>query len=796
MFVPLLVLRNAFRHKLRTALTVVGLVVAIAAFGLLRTVVDAWYAGAERELVGAAGHAQLDLARVPAAAQLRAEDPPGRRRGVGRWANWFGGVYAASATSSRSSRSAAPATSTCIRSSCFRTSERKAFLRDREGAIAGRKLADMYGWKVGDQIPLRGTIYPGHVEVHAARHLRRRRRRTDTSQLFFHWDYLNETIKRQCPAARRPGGRVRRAARAIPKRRPRSRSAIDATFRNSLAETLTETEKAFQLGFVAMTEAILLAIQAVSLRRHRDHHGGDGEHDGDDRARALRRIRDAQGARLQQRLRRDADLRRIARHRAARRRARHRAHVSDGGGVRERASGRSCSRSSRCREETVAMQLAARAGRRRRGGGGSRRGAPRASASSTACARSAERHAHEPIPLTYIARNLWRAQAHDRADRRRHGAGRVRVRDGADARRGPRADARGDGPGRQRRRHPRAARRPRCKAASIGRRRRSSRRLPEIAVGGGRPAAGLEGAGRADQPAEARDGQAVERRDPRRDAAGPRAAAAGALVEGRMFRPGTAEIVAGRSIARRLPGRRDSARRCASRRATGRWSACSTPATPASTPRSGATPSRCCRRSAAPASRRCCSGWTTPTGSTRSRRRSRATRACTLEAKREQRFYADQSEALSNFISYLGTAISVIFSIGAMIGAMITMYASVASRTGEIGTLRALGFSRGAILAAFLGEALLLGLLGGVVGLARRVGDAGAVDLDDELPDVRRARVLVHADAADRRRVAGLRARHGLRRRLPAGRARGADEDRRRAARRLKRHRARSCAPA
>ena len=89
----------------------------------------------------------------------------------------------------------------------------------------------------------------------------------------------------------------------------------------------------------------------------------------------------------------------------------------------------------------------------------------------------------------------------------------------------------------------------------------------------------------------------------------------------------------------------------------------------------------------------------------------------TVEAKREQRFYADQSEALAKFITYLGTSISVIFSIGAVIGAMITMYASVASRVAEIGTLRALGFSRNAILVAFLGESLLLGLLGGVAGL-------------------------------------------------------------------------------
>src|SRR5438874_6403285 len=89
----------------------------------------------------------------------------------------------------------------------------------------------------------------------------------------------------------------------------------------------------------------------------------------------------------------------------------------------------------------------------------------------------------------------------------------------------------------------------------------------------------------------------------------------------------------------------------------------------------------------------------------------------TVEAKREQRFYADQSEGLAKFITYLGTSISIIFSIGAIIGAMITMYASVASRVGEIGTLRALGFSRAAILTAFLGEALLLGLTGGVLGL-------------------------------------------------------------------------------
>jgi putative ABC transport system permease protein len=89
----------------------------------------------------------------------------------------------------------------------------------------------------------------------------------------------------------------------------------------------------------------------------------------------------------------------------------------------------------------------------------------------------------------------------------------------------------------------------------------------------------------------------------------------------------------------------------------------------------------------------------------------------TLDAKREQLFYEDQSRALSTFISILGSVLSVIFSIGAMIGAAITMYSSVAMRTGEIGTLRALGFRRPSILVAFLSESLLLGLVGGLVGL-------------------------------------------------------------------------------
>ena len=89
----------------------------------------------------------------------------------------------------------------------------------------------------------------------------------------------------------------------------------------------------------------------------------------------------------------------------------------------------------------------------------------------------------------------------------------------------------------------------------------------------------------------------------------------------------------------------------------------------------------------------------------------------TLEGKRETRYYLDQSEMMAKFLRILGLSLTIIFSIGAVIGAMITMYSAVANRTAEIGTLRALGFLRRNILAAFLVESLLLGFIGGFLGL-------------------------------------------------------------------------------
>jgi putative ABC transport system permease protein len=87
-----------------------------------------------------------------------------------------------------------------------------------------------------------------------------------------------------------------------------------------------------------------------------------------------------------------------------------------------------------------------------------------------------------------------------------------------------------------------------------------------------------------------------------------------------------------------------------------------------------------------------------------------------LQAMRESTFYEKQSEGTALFIGALGTIVSFFFAVGAMIGAMITMYAAVANRQREIGTLRALGFSRSSVLFSFLIEAVLLSVIGGAIG--------------------------------------------------------------------------------
>jgi len=260
----LMVLKNAFRHKLRTSLTVVGIIVAITAFGLLRTIVDAWYAGAEATSSArlVSRNAISLVFSMPLTYAQKIRQVPGVT--AVSWANWFGGVYITERNFFPQFAIDAATYLDMYPEFVLKPEERKAFLVDRRGAVVGRKLADQYGWKLGDQIPLRGTIFPGTWTFTLRAIYDGVDAKTDETQFFFHWQFLNETVKARFP---RRGDQI--GVYVVEIRDPTQAAAIsqdiDATFKNSLAETLTETEKAFQLGFVAMTEAILVAVQAVSF---------------------------------------------------------------------------------------------------------------------------------------------------------------------------------------------------------------------------------------------------------------------------------------------------------------------------------------------------------------------------------------------------------------------------------------------------------------------------------------------------------------------------------------------------
>ena len=263
MFFLMLVIRNAFRAKLRAGLTVLGLVIALVAFGVLQTMVRAWYQGADAasatRLVTRNSISLVFPLPIYYRDKIRALEGV---RGVAI-SNWFGGIW-------RDERSFFAQFAVdgdnffrMYPEFVFNAEEYRDYLRDRSGAAIGRQLADLYGFKVGDRSPIRGTIYPGNWEFTVRAIFDGREEATVTRQMYFHIDLVNERLKQRFPRlAERVGvfvvdvtdaNRVAEIARAI-----------DAEFANSLAETLTETEKAFQLSFVAMLEEILLIIQGVA----------------------------------------------------------------------------------------------------------------------------------------------------------------------------------------------------------------------------------------------------------------------------------------------------------------------------------------------------------------------------------------------------------------------------------------------------------------------------------------------------------------------------------------------------
>jgi putative ABC transport system permease protein len=263
MFILKLIIRNAFRHKLRTLLTVIGVAIAIMAFGLLRTLIAAWYQGVESASASrlVTRNAVSLTFNLPISYGEKIRSVPGVKQVS--YANWFGGIYiseknffASFAIDGRNYLDLYP-------EFLIPPEQKKAFLTDRKGCIVGRSLMERFGWRIGDTVTLKGTIFPGQWPFTIRGIYQGAEKSTDESQFFFHWDYLNEIITKTTP---RRADMVGVFVESIedPDRAAEIGLAIDAQFKNSLAETMTETEKAFQMSFVAMTGAIVAAIQIVS----------------------------------------------------------------------------------------------------------------------------------------------------------------------------------------------------------------------------------------------------------------------------------------------------------------------------------------------------------------------------------------------------------------------------------------------------------------------------------------------------------------------------------------------------
>lgn len=256
-------LRNAFRHKLRACLTIIGIAVAVLAFGVLRTLIAAWYAGAE----GSSANRLVTRNAISLVFPLPIsyKDKITRIPGITSvtYGNWFGGIYKDRKNFFPNFAVEPKSYLALYPEYLIPDDQKQAFLKDRRSFAAGKKLVDKFGWRVGDKVVLNGTIFPGEWEFVLRAVYRGKYESTDETQFFFHYDYMNEALKRTNP---RRADHVGFYIEGIkdPDSAPAIARTIDETFKNSLGETLTETEKAFQMGFIAMTEAIVIAVQIVS----------------------------------------------------------------------------------------------------------------------------------------------------------------------------------------------------------------------------------------------------------------------------------------------------------------------------------------------------------------------------------------------------------------------------------------------------------------------------------------------------------------------------------------------------
>jgi putative ABC transport system permease protein len=258
-----LIFKNVFRHKLRSVLTILGITIAVVAFGLLRTVVTAWNAGVDAAAANRLITRQAVSFIFPLPYSYR--DKIAAVPGVSKvsYANWFQGVYK-DKNQFFTRLAVDPETIFDLYPEFLISPEAaETFKKERNSCIVGSDIAKQYNLKVNDIMTLEGDIYPGNWDFVVKGIYYPKYKSTDATQMLINWNYVDERMKTEAPAR---AGEVGWYMVQIsnPDKAAGISEQIDALFKNSPAETKTETERAFTQGFLASTGAIMTAMNVMS----------------------------------------------------------------------------------------------------------------------------------------------------------------------------------------------------------------------------------------------------------------------------------------------------------------------------------------------------------------------------------------------------------------------------------------------------------------------------------------------------------------------------------------------------
>jgi putative ABC transport system permease protein len=264
MWVFRLILRNAGRHKLRSTLTILGLAVATLAFLVISTLVKSYYASAE--VIPPDRLVTRNAVSLVFTLPLAYEEKIKQVDGVETVAhgNWFGGLYNNDPRNFFPNYAVGPETYIEMYSEFILPPEQKEdYFKTRNGAVAGQRLVNRFGWKLGDVIRLTGQIYPGEWEFILKGIYHGAQPGVDESSFIFHWDYIDEKLKQTIPEMTGEAGWFV-VKIANPGEAASVGAAIDELFKNSPAQTLTETEKEFSMNFLAMMDSIITGLTIMS----------------------------------------------------------------------------------------------------------------------------------------------------------------------------------------------------------------------------------------------------------------------------------------------------------------------------------------------------------------------------------------------------------------------------------------------------------------------------------------------------------------------------------------------------